>query len=741
MGLSKYQHKRKFQNTPEPKGNIHSKDKTLRFVVQEHHASRLHYDFRLELGGVLKSWAIPKGPSMDPTIKHLAVMVEDHPFAYRTFHGTIPQGNYGAGTVKIWDEGTYTPVEKNKNNEKILKAGLKNGDLKFILNGKKLRGEFALVKLKKRSSEEKEANNWLLIKKNESIAAKESNQILAGKKTSMPQIISPMLAKLATAPFDDSNWIYELKWDGYRAITHIKKEKITLSSRNNQNFTPKYQEIVSALQSIHADAVLDGEIVAVDKKGTPRFQLLQEYSKNQKDVTLIYYLFDLLYLNGHDLRQLPLIQRKLLLKKLIPDNIHLKYSDHIDTYGTKLFDLAKKKNIEGIMAKRKDSQYLATRSNDWQKIKNIQMQEAIICGFTKPNGHRKEFGALILGIYEDKELRYIGHTGSGFDEKKLQEIIMLLKPLITEKCPFSITPKTNEPATWVKPQKICQIKFSEWTSDGIMRQPIFLGLRDDKKPQDISLEITADHVSHNTSQFSNTEKIFWTKERYTKGDVISYYDHIAPFILPYLKDRPESLNRHPDGIAGISFYQKDVLNHPSWVKTTAIYSKADDKDIHWLICNDKQTLLYMANLGCIEINPWNSRISKKDYPDYLIIDLDPEGVNFQEVVTTALTAKKIMDKVKIDSFVKTSGKTGLHILVPLGARYTYEQTKQFAEILATTIFQTLRIRPVFYAIHKKEKRKSISTFSKTDSDRQSLQRTHSDRFQAPKFLHHYIGMN
>ncbi|HSW88634.1 MAG TPA: DNA ligase D [Candidatus Saccharimonadales bacterium] len=689
MTLRTYKLKRKFAKTPEPKGSIHAKTKTLRFVVQEHHASHLHWDFRLELDGVLKSWAVPKGPSMDPKIKHLAVQVEDHPYSYRKFHGIIPTGNYGAGTVKIWDEGTYTPIVLDNDPEKLLRARLKKGDLKFILHGKKLKGTFVLVQLKK------DPKNWLLIKEKDHAILPEKQISIKGKRAKMPHDISPMLAKLAEAPFNDSEWVFEIKWDGYRAIAEIENGEVKLYSRNQQNFNEKYPEIMKALQSINSEVILDGEIVAVDEKGTPQFQLLQDYSKNHHGVTLIYYVFDLLYLDGRDLRGIPLIERKKLLKELLPITSHLKYSDHIETYGLQLFDMVKSKHIEGIIAKRKRSLYVSSRSSNWLKMKNIQMQEAIICGFTEPNGHRKEFGALILGIYENGELRYAGHTGGGFDEKKLHEIIGVLKPLITDKSPFPVTPKTNAPATWVKPKKVCQIKFSEWTQDGVMRQPVFLGLREDKKPENVTKDVIskkpkeAASTSSTKNDFSNLDKVFWPKEGYTKGDVIAYYEKIAPFILPYLKDRPESMNRHPNGITGESFFQKDILTKPKWVKTIPIYSESDKKTRHWLICNDKDTLLYMANLGCIEINPWSSRIPKKNYPDYLIIDLDPNGVDFKEVITTAKVVKRIMDKAKMASFIKTSGKTGLHILVPMGAMYTFDQTRKFAEILANVVAKEL----------------------------------------------------
>lgn len=697
MSLAAYHHKRKFDETPEPVGEKHS-GKKLRFVVQKHAASHLHYDFRLELEGVLKSWAVPKGPSMNPEDKHLAVMVEDHPFAYRKFHGTIPKGNYGAGTVEIWDEGTYEPMIETKHPEKELLKELKDGDLKIILHGEKLQGAFGLVNM------HKDEKNWLLIKKHDAFEKTENilreeippsvfrKILLSGIKTKMPETVDPMLAQLSEHPFNDPSWLYELKWDGYRAMAHIDKGTIKLFSRNKKAYNELFPTIVNALERVSNDVILDGEIVAFGKDGKPSFQHIQDYRRSSQDITLIYYVFDLLYIDGYDIRELPLVERKQILQKILPTNAHLKYNDHIEKYGLQLFTLAKEKNNEGIMAKRKTSPYLSTRSSDWLKIKHINMQEAVICGFTKPNGNRDHFGALILGLYEGNELRYVGHAGGGFDDKKLNEIIKKLEPIITGKCPFAAPPETNTVPTWVKPKYVAQIKFSEWTRDGLMRQPVFLGLRNDKKPVEVKQEAITPAVKRSTKknlEFSNLTKIFWPHEGYTKGNLIEYYEKISPLLLPYLKDRPESLLRHPDGINGKNFYQKEMSIAPDWAKLISLHSDSENKTIHWLICNDKETLLYMANLGCIEINPWSSRYQTKEYPDFLSIDLDPNGVAFEEVVKTAIVTKQIMDLANIEGFIKTSGKSGLHIQIPLGAKYTFDQTRQFAEILARTINKAL----------------------------------------------------
>lgn len=503
-----------------------------------------------------------------------------------------------------------------------------------------------------------------------------------------PATVTPMLAELAEGSFSDPDWIFETKWDGYRAIAEIRDGTVSLTSRNQQDFAEIYPVITAALKKIHRDAVIDGEIVAVDEHGRSRFQLLQDYRRESK-VPLVFAAFDLLFLDGKDVRKLPLLERKKQLKSIFPSDKHLIFTHHVVGKGEELFRLAKEQGMEGIMAKRKDSPYLSTRSSQWLKIKSIQTMEAVIAGFTTPRGTRQHFGALILGVYgADGQLRYIGHTGGGFDDRSLAEVAAKLKPLVTKASPFLVEPPANAPATWVKPQLVCQVKFSEWTKDGLLRQPVFLGLRTDKLAKEVTKEPVGP-AGTKKGAYSNTDKIFWPEEGYTKGDVIAYYEKIAPIILPHLQDRPQSLNRHPDGINGPSFFQKDLLDHPEWVRTVPLRSESEIKDVHWLICNDKDTLLFMANLGCIELNPWISRYQKPDHPDFLLLDLDPKDVDFSVAVETALEVKKLLDSVKLESFIKTSGKRGLHIVIPLGAKYTFTQTRQFAQILATTVFQQL----------------------------------------------------
>ncbi|MBI4848839.1 MAG: hypothetical protein HY808_09745 [Nitrospirae bacterium] len=522
MGLREYKSKREFEKTPEPKPEVRPEGDQLTFVVHKHAARNLHYDLRLELDGVLKSWAVPKGPSLAPSIKRLAMMVEDHPFDYKDFEGVIPEGNYGAGSVIIWDRGFYShPAAKDKkDSEKLLREGLKKGDLKFVLNGEKLQGEFALVRMRK------DEKSWLLIKKKDRYASevsilKESRSAVSGKTlekvaeagtgksfrqkkvkqirlsealeeedlkdaplSPMPHNIKPMLATLAKKPFDHPDWVFEMKWDGYRAIAEIRDGDVSLYSRNRISLTQKFLPVADSLRDLGFDAVLDGEIVVVDDQGRPDFQLLQDYRKS-KSGHLLYYVFDLLHFRGHDLTNLPLLRRKELLKKILPSSPKIKFSDHVLKEGVLFFNVVKGKELEGIIAKHSQSVYqMGKRSREWLKVKARLTQECVIAGFTEPGAGRKYFGSLVLGVYEGDELKYIGHSGGGFSERDLKAIFNKLKPLVQKECPFTIKPDTNTADTWVK----CEVTFTGWTEDGIMRQPVFLRLREDKTAREVVRE-------------------------------------------------------------------------------------------------------------------------------------------------------------------------------------------------------------------------------------------------------------
>lgn len=525
--LRNYRSKRNFEKTPEPDSKTGTRVESLVFVVHKHAARALHYDLRLELGGVLKSWAIPKGPSLDPTVRRLAVMVEDHPFEYREFEGIIPKGNYGAGGVIIWDRGFYhhPSTRDRKESNRLLQDGLRKGDMKFVLEGEKLRGEFALVKTRQGN------NSWLLLKKNDRFGTKEdilgeNRSVVSGRTIEeiaaavpekisnehaarirlreaiegddlrdatagkMPHALRPMLATAAKEPFDHPDWVFEVKWDGYRAIAEIRDGDVSLYSRNLLSLNRKFAPIAEALRKFRDDAVMDGEIVVVDDQGRPDFGMLQDYRKSGRG-HLVYYVFDLLYFHGHDLTGLPLLRRKRLLKQVLPEVPELRFSDHVTGEGILFFKAAKEKGLEGIMAKDIGSVYRpGLRSRQWMKIKTRLTQEGVMAGFTEPAGNGRYFGSLVLGAFEGDELIYIGHSGGGFSVKTLEDIRKKLEPLIRTGCPFRVIPETNAPVIWVKPQLVCEIAFQGWTREGLMRQPTFLRLREDKDARDVVKENT-----------------------------------------------------------------------------------------------------------------------------------------------------------------------------------------------------------------------------------------------------------
>jgi bifunctional non-homologous end joining protein LigD len=751
MSLQVYTRKRNFAHTPEPSGKAKKKSAALTFVVQRHDASRLHYDFRLQVNGVLKSWAVPKGPSMNPNDKRLAVMVEDHPLAYGNFEGEIPEGNYGAGTVEIWDHGTYEPEEEASDLDKTMMQGLKNGSLKFILYGERLKGSFALVKMKSG-----DGKNWLLIKHRDEYATDEydieqeskvkrksrsskdkstSSDIsvprsVRSSKEKVTDYIKPTMAYTREEPFNDEDWIFEIKWDGYRAVAEVGRKNIRFYSRNGLSFERLYPAIAEEFKKIKDDVVLDGEVVVLDKNDRPSFQKLQHYSEN-RSLPLVYYVFDCLRYKGKDITDLPLLERKKIAAQVLPPGNILKYSDHVAADGKAFFEHAVKLGLEGIIAKRAESTYaVGRRTYDWLKIKNHNTQEAVIAGYTEPRGSRSYFGALVLAMYQKGKLKYIGHTGTGFTEKILKDVFKTLQPDVRKTSPFDTKVPINAPVTWVDPKHVCAIKYTEVTDDGILRHPVFMGLRIDKKAKEVDhldVEVASDKntktkvkktvarkpaakkvarrkasgkpeadsgivkVQGHELKFTHLDKIYWPDEGITKGEVIEYYNSIHKYILPYLKDRPQSLKRNPNGIADKGFFHKDAGDAaPEWVDSIELYSESADKEIDYILCNNKATLLYLNNLGCIEINPWNSRVKSLDNPDYLIMDIDPsEKSTFDEVIDAALVIKDILTKAGAASFCKTSGASGLHVYVPLGAKYDYEQARSFAEIVATLTMEQL----------------------------------------------------
>jgi bifunctional non-homologous end joining protein LigD len=771
MALAKYKEKRNFKKSPEPTGGKPDSDK-LSFVVHKHDASRLHYDFRLEMEGVLKSWAVPKGPSMDPEVKRLAMMVEDHPYDYKNFEGIIPSG-YGAGTVIVWDEGTYELAEAEGKDKKAQDAALLKGviagKLHVVLTGKKLKGEFALIK-----THGKAENAWLLFKIKDEHASKEditlkdksvvSNKTLAqveknptkvygatqantaSVKSVFPSKLSPMLATLVEKPFDKADWQYEIKWDGYRVVAFCEQDKVALKSRNDQSFDEQFYTVHKAVQQWNIHAVVDGEVVVLDEDGKSNFGALQNW-RSKADGDIYYYVFDLLWMDGNDLMQVPLHERRSILKKIIPEDNLIRFSENFEVSGIEFFETAKKMGMEGIMAKKSDSIYSANiRSKDWLKIKANKSQEMVIGGYTKNDNSPKSFSSLLLGVYENGKLVYTGKAGTGFSDKQQIELLKQFKPYIVTKPPFAQLPDINKPsrfqhspphatAVWMRPALVCEVNFTEMTADGVMRHPAFKAMRTDKKATEITREMAVNtekimvkkesttkktskaaemkahksflnpeedtqlqEVNGHEIKFTNLDKMYWPKENITKRDLLNYYDAVAPYILPYLKDRPQSMNRHPDGIDGESFYFKDVTaTAPEWVETFDYTSDADDRLRKYLVAKDKASLLYMASLGCIEMNPWHSKVKTEDYPDWCIIDLDPAENTFQQVIEAAKVTNQILENLGVTSYPKTSGSTGIHIYIPMGAKYTYEQSKEFARIIATLVQREI---PKFTSIER-----------------------------------------
>lgn len=542
-----------------------------------------------------------------------------------------------------------------------------------------------------------------------------------------------MLAKLSGEAFNDKDWVFEIKWDGYRAIADLSHKQPLFYSRNGISFLSKFKIITTDFDRQKYQMILDGEVVAYDHEGRPNFQLLQQIGDNP-GLALVYQVFDILWLNGHSTEELPLLQRKELLKEALVETDVIKYCDHIPEKGIDFFEQMKKMQLEGMIAKRADSLYVENhRTSDWLKIKFTNTEEAIICGFTEPRGSRKSFGALILGNYIDGRLTYCGHTGTGFNNNSLQELYERLHPLIMKTSPFETIPKTNMPVTWIKPELVCEIKYSEITKDGIYRHPVFIAIREDKEPEDIvntvhehtekfknmkaktsskkaethekKKEIT---LNKHIVKLTNQDKVYFPKDGITKGDVIAYYQSVATYILPHLKNRPLSLNRFPNGIEEQSFYQKDAGEHiPDWIKTTQVYSESNDKYIDYIYCNDKATLAYLNNLGCIDLNPWNSSLPDLEHPDYLVLDLDPSKKNtFDDVIETALQVNEVLNSIKVKGYCKTSGSTGIHIYIPMGGNYDFDQVKDFAHILMKQVNERLpKITTLERSLQKRDSNK------------------------------------
>ena len=762
--LSKYRAKRSPDRTPEPFGPVVPGPGNL-FVVHKHAARNLHFDLRLEMDGVLRSWAVPKGPSYDQAEKRLAVKVEDHPIEYGDFEGVIPAGNYGAGGVIVWDRGEWVPLEP-------WREGLEKGKLLFELKGYKLHGKWTLVKIKKSE------RDWLLIKERDSYMKQpgeadefSEESVLSGLTVEEiksgegpadqirkaleqgekavrvrvdPGKVEPMHCETREGAFTRDDWLFELKLDGYRLIASKSNGEALLLTRNGNDYTNVFPEIARAVKALPFDeCIIDGEVVVCDAKGLPSFSRLQQRGRLSSPMDIrraavelpaTFYAFDLLAFEDFDVRPVPLLRRKELLKEVVPALGAVRYLDHIEREGEAFLEQVTAMGLEGIVAKKSDCPYRKGRSPNWLKIKAEKTGDFVIVGFTKPNGSRAHFGALQLADWVNGTLVYAGRVGTGFDDDDLNELHALLDPIVRKDplCAGPVYGPGSEPRTseqipetgttiWTEAVHVCEVQYREVTPDGLLRHATFKRLRTDKKahecerqnwtsPEPSQASETQATAATNgngdpsheppappakapvqkTIAFTNLKKIYWPAEKYTKGDLIDYYRAVSKWLLPYLANRPVVLTRFPDGIDGKSFYQKDApVFAPEWMRTVPIWSEETQREIRYFVCDCEEALLYLANMGSIPLHIWASREGSLELPDWCVIDLDPKEAPFSDVIRTAIVLHKVCESVGLPNFVKTTGKTGLHILLPLGRQCTYEQSRMLGELLARVVLREL----------------------------------------------------
>jgi bifunctional non-homologous end joining protein LigD len=708
MSLAVYRRKRRFRRTPEPRGAAPRRRATgLAFYVQKHAASHLHYDFRLELHGVLLSWAVPKGPSLDPARRRLAVHVEDHPLEYGTFEGEIPKGEYGGGTVLLWDRGEWLP-------EGDPEAGFEKGHLKFRLEGRKLRGGWALVRMGGRAGAD--GKNWLLIKENdeearpradileerpESVAGSARARRHGGRSTAKaePPFVEPQLATLAARVPGGGDWIHEIKLDGYRILAGVAGGKATLRSRHGNGWTARFRPTAEALGGLAARrALLDGELVALDEKGRTDFQELQNALSARDPDRLVYFAFDLLELDGRDLRDAPLLERKKALKKLLDESVRragkdfgsrVRYADHVDGQGEAFFRRACESALEGVVSKRKDAPYRSGRSDAWTKVKCLQEQEFVVAGYTEPAGSREKFGALILGVHEDGHgrrdgLRFVGRVGTGFTLSSLRELHRKLAALETPRSAFAEPPAgpAARGVHWVRPELVAEVAFSEWTRDGLLRQPSFKGLREDKTASEVTRERPASNPGDSGAKLTHPDRVLYPEQGLMKRDLAEYYAAVAGRLLPHVARRPLSLLRCPNGVGKPCFYQKHSAEFPAAVRSIAIAEKdLGRKD--YLYIEDAAGLAALAQAGVLEIHPWSARVGDLERPDSLTFDLDPApGTPWPRVLAAAREIRDRFAALKREAFVKTTGGKGLHVVVPLEPAAGWAAVKAFAKAFA-----------------------------------------------------------
>jgi len=786
MGLRQYWGKRNFKETPEPRGALQSSSERLQFVIQQHAASRLHYDFRLELAGTLKSWAIPKGPSLNPAHKRLAVHVEDHPLDYGGFEGIIPPKQYDAGTVLLWDRGSWSPVGDPM-------TSYRRGRLKFNLKGHKLHGLWNLVRMGGRHEQGKD--NWLLIKEKDkeartgeqaevtrlltnSVASRRTiEQIASGRhrvwqsnsparkhakaiprpyetatkklvgarRTPQEDSMRPQLATLADEAPVGEEWVHELKYDGYRILCRVKNGSAKLVTRNDHDWTAKLQGIAAAAAALPVKtAWLDGEVVALMPDGIISFQGLQNAFDTGSETNLAYYVFDLLYLDGYDLRQVSLLDRKRSLAAVMPSGASgvLRYSDHILGQGGVVFSEACHKGMEGIISKRSGAVYLPGRNRNWIKVKCGHRQEFVIGGFTDPSGSRMAFGALLLGVYgEQGQFQFVGRTGTGFSERLLKELHKRLVALEQSRSPF-VNPPTGVDARgvhWVKPRLVAEVSFAEWTNEGLLRQASFQGLRKDKAAKSVikegtwnttpvraarsaaaqtSLRLHADEAERQTKKrsasaegpttvagvtVSHPDRILFPDHGFTKLAVAQYYERVSQWLLPHLQDRPLTLVRCPEGYNKDCFYQKHATDTvPDTIGRVEILEEHGRSS--YMIADSLPAVIGLVQMGVLELHTWGAKRDRLDRPDRITMDLDPDPtVPWKFVIEAAQLVKTLLNELDLECFVKTTGGKGLHVVLPLRPVHTWDEVKAFSKGLADHLVHMIPDR--FIANMSKHKRK------------------------------------
>ena len=778
MSLTRYKQKRDFSITPEPSGGSKQSGKQLRYVIQKHAARRLHYDFRLELDGTLKSWAIPKGPSLDPADKRLAVHVEDHPLDYGSFEGVIPAKQYGAGEVIVWDHGTWEPIATSTT---AALAAYRKGHLKFRLDGEKLQGKWALVRMHGRSDDK--ADNWLLVKEDDEFALpgegekavrEQQESVLSGrtvealktgekaatkpaakttktkekqpkvklelpksaKPLALPARLEPQLATLVERAPEGDDWLYEVKFDGYRLLARVENCKAKLFTRSGLDWTQSFPDIAAALGKLSANHLwLDGEACVMDDKGISRFGALQRVLSGESKLTPMLMLFDIMYIDGQDLRDAPLEQRKEVLKQLLNtqgEDSPLRYSDHLLASGNDAQAQACQIGLEGLIGKRLGSRYVGRRSSDWIKLKCRQRQEFVIGGYTPPGGSRSNFGALLLGVYDAPgQLRYAGRIGTGFDANTLRSLHERMQALESKASPFvSIPPEHRVRGThWLEPELVAEVTFAEWTEDGHVRQGAFVGLREDKPASDIGREVPTPqpHKSEPKRKtatrqtprkqgqgelvagiaITHPERIVYPEAEISKLDVAAFYVDMAERLLPYIKDRPLSLVRCPGGAQASKacFFQKHVLEDEfPGIETVLIADSSGEKE-PYVLANSVEALVGLAQMNTLELHAWNSTTAHLEQPDMFVIDFDPdEGLDWQNVADAARAARALFDGIGLTSFLKTTGGKGLHVVAPIQPDAGWDEVKEFTRMVALRLVEAFPDR--FTASISKAKRKN-----------------------------------